>query len=452
MSNKLSYTLNSLLIIIILFFVFIAPLNTNSFDNSYIQKLKIYFGSINIIKAPIIILCTTVISMLTTFLYTNTLNFKKTMTTIYVMIYIIMYVTISFNITKNCGLDLCWYSNPKSENLTEKDTVNFFAIGDIQNNHNATAGGDGWGKRIKGTGIYIKAVNELSDKFKNNNTTNFNLSDLKDEDKEIFSKVFNNKIIGLINPGDCVQFGSADGRLHKDNSIGAYEYAFNNNPEDGGLLNIPSYECLGNHDHDLDVNIAEKILYLDGRNPMVDMQKRRNKYRRHIVNKDGYGNYSCDWGKLHMIFINIWPSDEKLLTGDPAGSLDFLKRDLRIHGHKKWMIVTHYIPIIDDFSQNYTAWDIKDKPALSKFGEIYEQYKETSLGGLCGHEHRLSGKYKTTPNGFKHHILPGPAEFSTSPTNIIEVPLFSFNQKTQENVLFTIFAEEGKEYKVSRVY
>ena len=371
------------------------------------------------------------------------------MTTIYVLSYLIMIGIISLNLSKNCGLGLSWYSKPDSENLKNNENINFFAIGDIQNNNSANAGDkEKWDARKKGTNHYIDAVNDLSNKIKTNNTNNMDFSKLSADDKELFMNIYKDDIIGLINPGDCVQNGNEDGRLHKANSIGAYEYAFNNNPEDGGLLDVPSYECLGNHDHDLGSTVVDKILYLDGKNPTVDMQNRRNNYRRHIVHKDEHGNYSCDWGKLHMIFINIWPSNEKLLTGDPTGSLEFLEKDLKIHGHKKWMIVTHYIPILEMFSIHYGG-----KAVMADFGKIYEQYKDTSLGGLCGHEHLLRGKYRTTYNKFKHHILPGPADYYHKHSNtIIEIPLFSFNQTTQKNTLFKIMAERGKDYIVHKVY
>ena len=373
---------------------------------------------------------------------------------IYLFIYIIMISMITFNLTKHCALGLSWYSKPKSEDLTNNKNINFFAIGDIQNNHNLLAGKpEIWDTRIRVTNQYINAINDLTNKFKSNNFDNIDLSNLTKEQKELFMDISKDEIIGLISPGDCVQYGNSDGRLHKSNSVGAYEYALNNNTEDGGLLDIPSYECLGNHDHDMDEgSIINKVLYLDG-NPTTNMQNRRNNYRKHVVNKDEHGNYSCDWGKLHMIFINIWPSNEKLLTGDPTGSLEFIEKDLEEHGHKKWMIVTHYIPQ----NTSFASWDLDtDTQPMKDFGVIYDKYKSTSLGGLSGHDHVLDGRYTTGGhNDFKYHTLPGPAAFSrekAADVTSIEIPIFSFNQDKGTNVLFQIIAEEGKDYVVHNVY
>ena len=236
--------------------------------------------------------------------------------------------------------------------------------------------------------------------------------------------------------------------------MGAYEHMFGANKEDGGLLNIPSYECLGNHDWDTDYDVpvakkypisTDNYKYFDEKPPPVEMQLRRSHYRKYLVNKDEHGNYSCDWGDLHVLFLNVWPSTFKLYEGKPTGTLEFLKSDLKTHGHKKWMLVTHCIPDFDNWDKTYHG-----EAVLKDFGVIFDQYKDTCLGSLSGHTHIKSGDFQKKNTGLKRYVLPGPAAHAGDLTEL-ELPLFSFNKTTQENTLFILTAtvdEYGNKYKV----
>lgn len=282
------------------------------------------------------------------------------------------------------------------------------------------------------------------------------MSSLTDEQRDLFKKSMSDEIIGVINPGDCTQFGENDGSLRRIiNDIGSYEYAFNNNKEDNGLLNTSSYECLGNHDYHAEYNKYHYFNFLDKLskkilgNPLKSMQLRRNKNRKYIINSDDEGNYSCDWGDLHMIFINLWPSHDKLEGAEPKKSIKFLEEDLKIHGHKKWMIITHHIPIPDDED------DFKNVTSMKLFDKIYHKYQNTCLGGLVGHVHVFDLNYTQLNNNFKIHLLPGPAAAYVNYRKFTNIPYFIFDQKNQKMSLFKIISEKINDkllYKVEFIY
>jgi hypothetical protein len=455
-NNSLPKLLNTLMILCILYVIFYLPLNTMTSTNNYFEKLEMYYGTINKFKAPIIVGSVLILCSLTTVMYTL-LHSKKRNTFLnvgYILIYITIMIVVLFYLPKHCGLGTCVYKSVTEKDLTNAKNINFFAIGDIQNSHAVDENTGKWVFRKQATDEYINAINEVNEVFKNKKIPDtFNLDDLNTNEKNLFEEIIKDDIVGLVSGGDCVH-GGRDGRTGDTNNVGAYEYMFGNNPEDGSKINIPSYECLGNHDYDTSSDYfrekkshrVSKPYDIGTKEPTVEMQLRRNKKRKYVVNSDKYGNYSCDWGDLHIIFLNVWPSRFELHSGKPEGSLEFLESDLKVHGGKKWMLMTHCIPDFNRWTQTYHG-----NRVLEEFGVIFDQYKDTCLGTLSGHFHLEKGDYSVKDTGLKRHVLPGPAGHMAE-VREIELPLFSFNKATQENTLFIItvtITEYGNTYKVT---
>jgi len=441
--NKLVIS-NIILIIEILFITLYLPKSTKSFDDTYIQQILFAHGSINYLKLPIIFIGALLLNLI--------INNIKTKIN-YLLCFLLLSLALFILLPSHCPLGLCFYSNPKIVNLKQTEYINFFALGDIQNLHHVhqTTEKDGlkWHNRIYATELYINSINQLVEDMKKNDTSNMNI-DLNENQKNLFFKIIQEDIQGVINVGDCTQLGNNIGSMTGKNDVGAYEYAFNNNPGDNGLLNIPSFEVLGNHDYDILkdpegwLGFAKNLLLFEG-NPLVNMQLRRNKKRQFITSKDKYGNYALDMGDLHIIFINVWPSNERLLNGDPTGSLEFLENDLKLNPNKKWLFVTHFMPKVDKSFDELINRHEETKRYLKEFGIIYEKYKENCLGVIYGHWHMRQMRYFENV-GLQHYNVPGPASYlskiaetreSINKINI-EIPLFSYIKSTKKLEKFKI--------------
>jgi hypothetical protein len=322
-------------IIVVLYLLFVKL--------SYIENKGLYLYSnyirfslfyINKYKSIIVILLIYLNFFLSKQFYKN--KNKKVAILIIISILVLFLYTLYY-LPQHCQHNLCklFYTKPSEignfKNLENERFISFFGCGDIQFFMNKN-----FKIRAEKTKQLVKAMNIINEKIKNNDYSNINFSD--DFTKKILF-IGNKNLIGLLNPGDNTQIGE-DGRLFSSNIIGLYEYYFNNNPEDGGLLDIPVYDILGNHDYDSHEKTepSHKIYYGI---PSLDMIKRRILYKKYVVNKDNYGNYSCNFGKLHIIFINIWPKNAKLLSGIPYNTINFLNDDLKKFGKMKWMILTH---------------------------------------------------------------------------------------------------------------
>ena len=443
---------NLILIIEILFIILYLPKSTKSFDDTYIQQILFAYGSINYLKLPIIFIGGIILNLLLN-------NIVNNLT--FLLSFILLSLSLFILLPSHCPLGLCFYCNPKIVNLKQTEYINFFALGDIQNLHHVHQSTNKddlkWHNRIYATELYINSINQFVENIKNNDTSNMILS-LNESQKNLFLKIIKEDIQGVISVGDCTQLGNNAGSMTGKNDIGAYEYAFNNNPGDNGLLNLPSFEVLGNHDYDSDflkekegwLSFAKNLLLFEG-NPLVNMQLRRNKKRQFITNKDKYGNYALDMGDLHIIFINVWPSQERLLNGNPIGSLEFLENDLKNNSNKSWIFATHYMPKVDKSFDDLIDKNGKPKKYLEEFGKIYEKYKENCLGVIYGHNHvRQMRTFKNI--GLEHYNVPGPASYlskipetreSINKINI-EIPLFSFIKTTKKLEKFKINIKKTK--------
>ena len=464
-SVTLPKTLNTSMIIVILSLLFVVPqFVVKPINNTFFERMKVFYGSINMNKAPLILIISLSISIISTIGYNMLLTDKTKyiLKPLYTIIYVALIGFILYYLPKHCALGTCIYNKVTEKDLSKSKNINFFGVGDFQNDHYQDGDSKNSSKYINRRAIsakYISSINELVKKFKNNNLDNIILDNLDETDKNHFLEVMKDDVIGLATAGDCVQKPN-DGRANilietlanesYRNNMGAYENMLANNPEDGGMLDIPSFECLGNHDFDTqeiihnedkdtskDVIVKNDLGYkFDDKSPMEEMQLRRNQYRKYVVNKDEHGNYSCDWGGLHVLFLNVWPSRYNLINGEPKGSVDFLIDDLKIHGHKSWMVMTHYA----HYGKTWTSW-YKGNPIMEDFGKIYEQYKDTCLGIMYGHVHSKFGMYRNML-GCDYHLLPAPAAYDDAITKEYEIALFSYNQELKEKTIYTIKCNE----------
>lgn len=186
-----------------------------------------------------------------------------------------------------------------------------------------------------------RAVDYINSYLKNEFSTvceNFRKLFLDDDRNVKFSDV-----MGVLVPGDLTQNGQ-DGRFFTSDFLGDYERKYGIG--DASVLNVPVYECTGNHDWEpvTESSWWTRTLYLNNC-PAVTMIKRRNRSRPNVIDADDSGNYMWRWGPLSFVALNVWPMPETdhLLAGEPKGSLKFLKRCLKKIGtNDPFVILTHY--------------------------------------------------------------------------------------------------------------
>jgi hypothetical protein len=221
-------------------------------------------------------------------------------------------------------------------------------------------------------------------KFKNNTYTKlFDYNDVGD-------------IIGVLNVGDCTQTGE-DGRyILSYNFLGDYEekYGIGNN----SLLQLPVYECTGNHDFDCVEKINLRMLLYYG-NPTINMINRKNKLRNNIFMQDYKGNYSWKCDNLYFVALNIHVSNKKILSGNPIGSIDFLKEFINKIGDNKFVILTHYIQL------SKTLINTDNEELISILGDKIKNL----IVILIGHIHSNESEYFINSHNIKIIICPSPA-------------------------------------------
>jgi len=444
---------------------FLYPLLTQKFPGmTYWDRFSVYYGGINYPKT--IVFSFIVIIIFGIYFAFRKYYFNKNFTGNYILAIIIIILAfvlfglfIVIFLPKHCPFYLCRYSKPEKKALPNK-YFNFFGIGDIQNHTSLGRKKNEWNNRANATSMYIQAINDLDKSFKNNDLSNIQFYDeMTKSDIEEFKKIISEDAIGLINVGDSTQFGMRTGSLTGTNDIGIYEFAFGNNPSDGGLLNIPTFEVLGNHDYDA-IQIKKELKdykeyvseygvggYINnifntkllwGKIPMRDMMIRRNKKRKYVIDIDEkYGNYTLDLGQINLYFVNVNPSPCNIVSddypgGNAEGSIEYLQQQLKKYPNKKWILVTHYSVT----NSKYTPIQNQD-PCWKDFTTILDKYKSTYVATMMGHKHppRVL-RYKS--NRF---IFPGPAGFFSKkkPTAIGEryssITLAYFSYSTSNGLI-----------------
>lgn len=429
--------------------IFIYPLLTQKFPGmTYWDRFSVYFGGINFPKT--IVLSCLILIMFGIYYIFRKKKFNENFTGNNILVIILLIIAVVLFslfvllfLPKHCPFYLCSYSTPEKKALPNK-YFNFFVIGDIQNHTSLGEKKNFWNNRANATSMYIQAINDLDKSFRNNDLSNIEYDNMTESDIEEFKKIISEDAIGLINVGDCTQFGIRTGSLNGANDVGLYEFAFGNNPSDGGLLKIPTFETLGNHDYDAmkitkelkdyDEYVKEKgkseyinnminTKLLWGKVPMRDMMIRRNKKRKYVIDIDEkYGNYTLDLGEINLYFVNVNPSSCNLIHpqypgGNAKGSIEYLKQQLKKYPNKKWILVTHSVPLIHP--------EEREKSCSKDYLLLLDKYKSTYVSTMVGHNHR-SNILKYRP---QIYVFPGPANFSRY---YPERPVSIYNNPPQE--------------------
>jgi len=152
--------------------------------------------------------------------------------------------------------------------------------------------------------------------------------------------------LGVLVAGDLTEYGRG---THWDEFVEHYGLTGRD-----GLLKYPVYEGTGNHDRDI-------LLY----RPALSGVKKRH----------GDLTYSWDWGDLHLVCLDIYPT---------AANLRWLKRDLARVGRKLPVVVYFHYPLLGPYSD---PWSDKEKEA---FRETIDGFNVIAI--FHGHYHG-SGHY-----------------------------------------------------------
>lgn len=424
------------MLITMILFTFTLFFNQTVLSNNIMFNIRRYlqfnYGYINKNKLASLIPGVIILqTLLFKFLYTMTqskIHKNRKIVTVSILLLLIIIVNLAslYYIPMHCSLGLCKYKKPTNykslEQLRQDKYICFIGSGDNQifldvlfpwfNKDEYTNARERSVNIVKN----VNYINEIVDNLKNISLHVKQEHPFVFENNVVKQLVYHSapNLIGYITAGDCTH-KSLDGRYLSTNVVGVYEYYFNNNPEDGGLLKTSTYECMGNHDYLQEFSYSRKgedyeseprAFYYD--NPTSKMIVRRNKYRKYIVHSDAYGNYSCQFGTLRVLFLNVWPMEEsmKLYTGVPVNTLQYLREDLeKKPKDTPWIIVTHFV-------LNNRKDD--DNP-MSTFGEILKPYEHNFKGFLYGHVHqkylvKKKKGYKKGENRYGNsYLMPAPA-------------------------------------------
>lgn len=433
------------IIVLLIVAIFINEILIVKYEKlSYVDYLKYTYGYINYPKTIILLLLSLIIefTLLSLIIHIAKSKYKyfkvkvMIMILLIILLFIIIPIFILFYLPQHCAFNLCSYDKQSYlsiDDMKNKDYISFIGIGDIQ----LFLSNDFKNRNINILNL-VKKINLLVDKIKNNDNTNIRF---KSNSAKTLFNASKNYLIGVINPGDLTQ-ASYDGRFLTSNELGLYEYLFNLSPADNGLSNFYNYEILGNHDYQSKYGDwpIDKLLYSNFPNNSKSLINRRNIHRKYIVNKDENGNYSCDFGNLHIIFINLHLLSKDLDRGKPKTNLKFLENDLNKYSDKlhnnsnskmRWGIVTH------DYNHN----------DINNIRNVTDNYNDKLLMILSGHKHYIRPKiYKTD---LYNIILPSPTDNSRI-MNKHRLLFFVYNNKTSNLDILEIRINSKNEITISK--
>lgn len=367
---------------------FLVPYYLNVKDYlTYSEYLSRVYGGMNKPKTIVLIVLHCVICGVGIFvlykIYNSTRFNTRTRMGLLVGWFLLMFIWLLIFVLfmpQHAAWGLYSYGDVKTPNPPER-YIHFLGLGDIQEF------GNGDDNRYEKSKASVKNIHRIVEHFKHSDS-----------------------LQGLITVGDCTQTGE-DGRSFNPNYLADYEARFGLGTHETIPLQV--YECTGNHDWDCTEEIYPRMKYNYAKfeNPTVKMIKRRNKYRHGITASDDYGNYEWTWtsknGKYNFIGIalNIGVTNEKLLSGQPVNSIEFLKQRVQAHQspNDRFFIVTHYYENVDD------------KNIQECFGDKLNQLKAIFVGHL--HAQSLSRLAVKRENVF---VLPSPIEADN-------VALFSYD-------------------------
>ena len=385
----------SILIIIIIYIVLlIVPPSINSPIFDLKTRIDIQYGKINTKKTIVNTMIYFITTIVIYYLFKKSIRNNPYYLIPCILLTILLSTYIVFFFSQHCALNLCTYNKFPERDLTNDKFINFIAIGDTQVSYNDTKK-----TLLKELNIeLVKFINKFND-------TPYNESDfifpsyMRESDKSLFIESKKSKVSGVLQTGDQVHWPS-DGRfLFTSDGAGTHEYIWPNNPTDGGLLKIPYYEVLGNHD----LEGHDDWFRFDG-DIMTNMLKNRIKYKNYVVNSDKYGNYSCDFGSLHVIFLAWSPFDVYHFHKQKnTYTIEFLENDLKIHGHKYFMYITHTRGRYFKEGRIYkTGIYDKNNPRMY---DLMRKYGNKYIGSIEGHLHFTKTKiYFDYINKFKEKM------------------------------------------------
>jgi len=379
--------------------VFLLPFYLSAKDYlSYSEYISRIYGEINTPKTIVLVTLNCVFLVLAIFVMRRIYDTAQYSIRTRIILLIIWFLAIFIWLLvfvlfmpQHVAFDLYSYGDVKPPKEPER-YIHFLGLGDIQEFGN----GDNRYERSKAS---VKNVKRVIENFKHPDS-----------------------LQGLITVGDCTQTGE-DGRSFNPNYLADYESRFGLGTYNS--IPIQVYECTGNHDWDCTEEIYPrmKVNYANFENPTVKMIKRRNKHRYGITASDDFGNYEWQWktknGQYNFIGIalNIGVTNEKLLSGQPKNSINFLKQRVQVHNspNDRFFILTHYYN------------DSDEKNIQDCFGNKINQLKAIFIGHMhLGFLGRLDRSQSQGNNVF---ILPSPTESNGN------VALFSYD--TVEDRLFT---------------
>ena len=309
------------------------------------------------------------------------INWYLLIGTIFFTLFIALY--IFFFYAQYCALKMCKFNKYKTKELKDEKYISFCLVGDTQVAYNDISSREDQ-QHHKAN---LELVNILNKFNSTTDINDFDLDDNWDDNSKKFLMDSKKNLTGVIHVGDLVHWPTDSRFVGAKNSIAMNYYIWQNNPTDGGLLQIPLYEVLGNHDL-----FGIDLWYRADGSPCLKVHNERVKSKNYVVNVDKkYGHYSCDFGNLHIIFINGITANNIFLISNLSDAhnisgIEFLEQDLKLHGNKPFFIVTHVSKNIKNWELNYPKNDFN-----SRYDNLISKYAENFYGVFNGHWHFEKG-------------------------------------------------------------
>jgi Icc-related predicted phosphoesterase len=354
-----------------------------STEQQYISFDQIFEKNYMKMNTPKYILRTTLYMLINAIVFVSAFMLPMTKTIMIILFGVLQAInlTIIFLFAQHCAFDLCEYKSKRNIENGLVDELHFVGIGDPQ----LWKGKD---KRMEKNSCVVERISTMTGP-----TPRF-----------------------VISTGDCTQTSRDGSFILYNNSIGDYEGMYHHD------LKIQMYECLGNHDHDS--NGISK--------PSVNMINRLNKHRR-IHDQDANGNYSVKIRNLLIIFVDTWPSYNKMYSSKPKHSVNFLRKSLNnMNADDRWILVTHYVPNPAGWDDsNFIKSDTFNIKGFEEFYELFTRYKDQCVCVMHGHIHTKNLLRHRNQDGCDIYILPSPvaAEVNNGQVSVY-LAMFTFNFKT----------------------
>lgn len=172
-------------------------------------------------------------------------------------------------------------------------------------------------------------------------------------------------------------------------------------PQGKARLRFPVFEGAGNHDFDMQGGYAQWSYV------QRDVIARNAQRAAKISTDTNRYHYSWDWGRVHVVNLNVFPGDEwrqvydrPTMWNDPKGALAFLRNDL------KERVGTSGRPVVVYWHYGLRGWGLEKwwlPRDLAALKEALAPYNIALI--LHGHEHRYE---RYTWEGYDVVMAPSP--------------------------------------------